>query len=408
MQKFIGKRVIAIALAAVVAVTALSADTGIAATKVSSVAVTAPAVGTLCMKKGTTFKLKVKVLPAKASNKKVKYASNKKKVAKVNSNGKIKAVGIGTAKITVKSKDRSGKKATVSVKVVKKFTKVSKITLSQSSVTLYTNGTDAEKTASLSAKLTPSKPSVKSVKYVSADNSVAKVSNNGVITAVSAGTTIVSAYAADGRGAKATCSVKVTTKGQDTKVNPANQPLQTNKPSAKPYQPTAKPTNDNKIHTITSTVTKTTRAEVKAGTSNVSFKVDDNAKNVLDDIDGSVLTLGIYAHNVKPTYTISSLKLKTASDSYDVSLTEDAAGAVGGKASFNDGKISFSSSHNYYGMLTIACSLPSGVKASDITGIDYTVDNTEALSLRLYAGGNTVSQKAEYELTSAQTSMKIQ
>lgn len=391
MHKLNGKRIMALALTAVVAASTFIADTGIAATKVSSVAVTAPAAGSLCMKKGTAFNLKVKVLPAKASNKKVKYSTNKKKVAKVSSKGKIKAVGVGSAKITAKASN--GKKSTVSVKVVKKFTKVSKVTLSQSNATLYTNGTEAEKTVSLSAKAAPSKATVKTVKYVSSDKSVASVTNKGVVTAIKTGNAVITAYAADGRGAKSTCTVNVTTKTSGNNTNVTNKPSQTNTPSSTPIQPTTKPNY----------TAKTTRAKVNAGTTNVSFKVDDHAKNVLNSIDGSLITLGIYAHNIKPAYTISALKLKTASESYDVTLVDYAAAAVGGSASFKDGKITFSSTHNYYGMLTIACSLPSGVKASDITEIDYNVENTSALTLAIYAGGRTVSQEAKYELTSTES-----
>lgn len=77
---------------------------------------------TVTMKAGSTYKLKAKVLPAKATVKKVSYTSSNKKYAEVTSKGTIKAkkAGIGkTVKITVKATDGSGKKAICKVKITK-------------------------------------------------------------------------------------------------------------------------------------------------------------------------------------------------------------------------------------------------------------------------------------------------
>ncbi len=59
------------------------------------------------------------VLPSKASNKKLSYTSSNKKVATVNSKGVITGMKAGTAKITIKASDGSGKKVTATVKVLK-------------------------------------------------------------------------------------------------------------------------------------------------------------------------------------------------------------------------------------------------------------------------------------------------
>ena len=67
------------------------------------------------MKVGATFKLKYKILPADASNKKVTFTSTKKKVASVNKKGRIKAKHAGKTTITIKS--ANGKKASFVLKV---------------------------------------------------------------------------------------------------------------------------------------------------------------------------------------------------------------------------------------------------------------------------------------------------
>lgn len=59
------------------------------------------------------------VSPSKASNKKLVYTSSNKKVATVNSKGVISGIKTGTAKITAKATDGSGKSVTATIKVLK-------------------------------------------------------------------------------------------------------------------------------------------------------------------------------------------------------------------------------------------------------------------------------------------------
>ena len=69
------------------------------------------------LKKGSSLTLKAAVAPSSANNKAVTWSSSNKKVATVSSKGVVKAVGNGTATITVKAKDGSGKKATCKITV---------------------------------------------------------------------------------------------------------------------------------------------------------------------------------------------------------------------------------------------------------------------------------------------------
>ncbi len=68
------------------------------------------------LKKGKTLTLKASILPADATIKEVSWSSSNKKVAKVDSKGKVTAVGKGTAVITCKTKQGSYK-AVCTVKV---------------------------------------------------------------------------------------------------------------------------------------------------------------------------------------------------------------------------------------------------------------------------------------------------
>ena len=73
------------------------------------------------LKVGKTLKLKVKKFaPASPLNSKVKWTSNKPKIAKVDKNGKVTALKKGTAIITCAAQDGSKKKATCKITVKEK------------------------------------------------------------------------------------------------------------------------------------------------------------------------------------------------------------------------------------------------------------------------------------------------
>lgn len=164
--------------------------------KVTSVAVTnAPQT----MEIGSTYALKTKVEPKKATAKKVYWTSSNVKVATVDKNGKVKAVGIGTAKITASSTDSSGKYKTVTIKVIKSPAGVA---LNQKNITLKT-GTKA----TLKATITPTDVTEKSLKWSSSNANVAAVDANGVVTAKNTGKAVVTVATANGK--TATCTVNV-------------------------------------------------------------------------------------------------------------------------------------------------------------------------------------------------------
>lgn len=80
------------------------------------------------------------------------------------------------------------------------------ITLNQSNLTL----TSAGQTTTLTATVSPSNASDKSVKWISSNPSVVTINSSGVVTAVANGTATITATTADGSNKTATCVVTVT------------------------------------------------------------------------------------------------------------------------------------------------------------------------------------------------------
>ena len=164
--------------------------------------------------KGQNYQLSASVAPSNASNKSVKWTSSNTKVATVSNSGKVTAVANGNTTITATATDGSGKKdiCAVTVNIPKPATptptpsvvKVSSVSLNQSSLSLTKKG----QTARLSATVSPSNATNKSINWSSSNNNVATISN-GVVTAVGNGSATITATAADGSGKKASCNVTV-------------------------------------------------------------------------------------------------------------------------------------------------------------------------------------------------------
>ena len=71
----------------------------------------------ISLKAGSTYEIKAKISPSNASDKALTYSSSNKKVAEVSPDGVITGVKSGSANITVKAADGSGKKTVIAVKV---------------------------------------------------------------------------------------------------------------------------------------------------------------------------------------------------------------------------------------------------------------------------------------------------
>lgn len=180
---------------------------------------------------GRTRKLVATVSPENATNKALKWTSSNKKVAKVDQNGVVTAVGKGTATITCATKD-TGK--TTSCEVTVKNVKVKSISLSKSKASLTVKGT-----LKLDCVFNPADTTVKDVTWTSSDPSVAKVDKNGKVTAVAPGTATITCKTKY-RNKTATCTVTVTLKKiktisfKNSTVEMVLGTTQTLKPTIKP------------------------------------------------------------------------------------------------------------------------------------------------------------------------------
>lgn len=148
---------------------------------------------------GETTTLTATVTPENATNKNVTWSSSDKSVATVN-NGVVKGVGNGTATITATTVDGE---YTASCEVNVKAIPVSGITLDKTSLEVM-----EKMTATLVATVAPDNAANKSITWTSDNEEVATV-QNGIITAVAAGTANITVTTVDGNYT-ATCAVTVT------------------------------------------------------------------------------------------------------------------------------------------------------------------------------------------------------
>ena len=189
-------------------ITVTTEDGGFTATctvTVSAVAATGVSVDeTAVIERGSTKALTAVVAPADATNTNVSWASSDETVATVDENGVVAAVAIGEATITVTTED-GGFTATCAVTVKLTATEIS---LNETALDLGKGHT-----STLTVNYVPADTTVKGVVWSSLNDQIATVDEDGVVTAVSAGTVrIMATYAVEGGEAlTAICVVNVKT-----------------------------------------------------------------------------------------------------------------------------------------------------------------------------------------------------
>lgn len=170
----------------------------------------------LAVQKGKTVNIKATVKPKNASNKKLKYKTSNKKIATVDSKGKVKGLKNGTVTITVTAADGSKKKATCKVGVY--TAKIKKATVSPSKKTL-----NVGQTVTLKTKIkSPSKGAVNLFTWTSSNKKVASVDANGKVKALKAGTVTITGTAADGSKKKVTCKITVKQPVKKVTITPSS------------------------------------------------------------------------------------------------------------------------------------------------------------------------------------------
>jgi len=146
---------------------------------------------------GKSETLQLTIVPENSTDA-VTWKSSDVKVATVTNNGIVEAVGAGTATIKVTVGDLS---TSCKVNVIQPVTSIS---LNAVRVSMY-----ALNTYQLTATVSPSNAFDSTVTWSSADDTIATVDENGLVTALKKGTVMITATANDGSGKSANCEFYV-------------------------------------------------------------------------------------------------------------------------------------------------------------------------------------------------------
>jgi uncharacterized protein YjdB len=148
-----------------------------------------------------TATLNATVTTETATNLKVFWSTSNDRVATVNQKGKVTGIALGYATITATAMDGSEVEASCEVRVV---TPVDSITMDKAYMAMLVGDSK-----DLDATIRPSNSTYRTAKWTSTDDSVAIVDDNGVVTALKAGSATIKAEAKDNTGKTAICYVAV-------------------------------------------------------------------------------------------------------------------------------------------------------------------------------------------------------
>ena len=143
--------------------------------------------------KGTARKLVCTIEPEDAHNAKLQWTSSDEKILRVDANGNVRALGVGSASITCTTTDGTELSQSHTYEVIQGVT----------SLTPDERGTIlifAGKSTTLHVSAKPDDATDKSVSWSSNDSDIAEVDDSGTVTGKSAGLTYITATARDGSG----------------------------------------------------------------------------------------------------------------------------------------------------------------------------------------------------------------
>ena len=280
---------------------------------------------------GETHKINTTITPSNATDKSVEWFSGNPAVASVDTTGKVTAKAIGVAVITATTHD-GGYKATCTITVSNSKVSVTGIELLTTSKTM--NAGDVPYI--LQYIITPDNATDKSVTWTSSNPSVVTVDENGIITALKAGTATITATTNDG-GFKDTCIVTVT--GEVVNVtgitlSPTTKTMYAGESSM--LTPTITPDNaTNKSVTWTSSDPTIASVDengivkaIKKGTATITAKTDDGgftATCVITVNEGDKKVTGITltptTNTIKPGDSFVIIPTITPVDAADKSVT---------------------------------------------------------------------------------------
>lgn len=139
---------------------------------------------------------------------KITWSSSNPSIVKVDRKGNVLAIGTGKAYVSVSCNNKVYDKTEINA-IKRDSVKANKITLSPSSLTI-----NVGVTKSVNATVLPKNASIKSLKWDSSDNTIAKVNNKGQITGIKKGRAKISVSTIDG---SASASMDVVVRSSSTK-----------------------------------------------------------------------------------------------------------------------------------------------------------------------------------------------
>lgn len=157
---------------------------------------------TLIMSPGETVKLNANIISEDSGEKKASWSSSNNEVATVDEEGNVTAVSAGTAIVTAAYGDLSARcLVTVEAKEI-----------NPTGIVVYPNSSIMEKGATLQLNFTvePEGASYSRVVWSSSDETVATVDDNGLVSALNAGTATITVTVADNAEIFAGCEITVT------------------------------------------------------------------------------------------------------------------------------------------------------------------------------------------------------
>jgi len=156
---------------------------------------------------GNTLQLTATTVPYYADDKTVSWESSDDSVATVDSTGMVTAISVGTATITVTTRDGGFTDACEITTDIERIS-VYGLTISGCPVGLLQTGD----THQLTANVAPEDATDKGVTWSSSNTQVATVDENGLVTAISQGSVAITATTHDG-GFTRTCSMGIRSSG---------------------------------------------------------------------------------------------------------------------------------------------------------------------------------------------------
>ncbi len=168
---------------------------------------------TLTIEKGQALQLKVKITPKKATNKKLKWKSSKKKVVSVDQKGVIKGKKKGKSTITVQTTDGTGLKLKLKVTVGYKIQSIAFSNVEELAEL------EVGETCKLRTMIVPSNASNRNLEWTSSNDAIATVDSKGNVTGKSNGVVRISARTTDGTNKKISTTITVVTKMKSVKLS---------------------------------------------------------------------------------------------------------------------------------------------------------------------------------------------